>query len=174
MQVRIQRRWMTKAAAVLMVLLAACGTQSPAGGGASPRPSPTASPTATIDPAQEAALADQAKCEELLGPLLETLEDLDARLNVGLVFQDYTNRVGDVSVEYNQVRVGALPTDCVTDVGVHLENAMNAYIRADNRWNQCIGNFGCDIDSIESELQRQWREASQEIRMGRRGLRDLA
>jgi hypothetical protein len=173
MQVRIPRGWMTRAA-VLVFLLAACGTRSPAGGEASPAPSPTASPSPTIDPAQEAALADQAKCEETLEPLLEALEELDARLDVGLVFQDYTNQVGDVSVEYNQVRFGALSFDCVTDVGIPLENALNAYIRADNRWNQCIGNFGCDIDSIEPELQRQWREASQEIRMGRHGLRDLA
>jgi hypothetical protein len=165
--------WMTQGA-VVMVLLAACAEQSPAEGEASPRPSPTASPTPTIDPAEEVAVVNQAICEEQLGPLLEALEDLDSRLGVGLVFQDYTNRVGDVSVEYDRVRFGALPIDCINEVGVPLENALNAYIRADNRWNECIGDFGCDIDSIEPELQRRWREASQETRMGRQGLRDLA
>ena len=49
-------------------------------------------------------------------------EDLDSRLGVGLVFQDYTNRVSDVSVEYDQVRFGALPIDCINEVGVPLEN----------------------------------------------------
>jgi hypothetical protein len=122
----------------------------------------------------EAALAEQAECEEQLGPLLEALEDLDARLDVGLVFQDYTNRVGDVSVEYNRIRFGALSTNCTIEVGVPLEHALNDYIRANNQWNNCIGDFGCSLDSIEPELQRQWRKATREIRKARQSLRALA
>jgi hypothetical protein len=91
-----------------------------------------------------------------------------------LVFQDYTNRVGDVSVEYNRIRFGALPANCTLEVGVPLENALNSYIDANNRWNDCIGDLGCSLDSIEPRLQRDWRKASQEIRRARRALRTLA
>lgn len=140
----------------------------------SPSPSPTASPTPTVDAAAEAAQELHAECEAALGDFLEALQEIDSRLNVGLVFQDYTNRVGDAQVEYDQVPFDSLALPCVTGVGIPAEAALNHYIRADNQWNNCIGDFNCDTDGIEPELQKKWSKATSAIESAREGLEDLA
>jgi hypothetical protein len=104
-----------------------------------PSPSPTTSPSPTVNAALEAARELHGECEVQLGGFLEALEELDSRLNVGLVFQDYTNRVGDAQVEYDQIPFDDLATPCVTEVGIPAEAALNHYIRADNQWNTALG-----------------------------------
>lgn len=92
---------------------------------------------------------------------VETLQDLDSRLDVGLTFAAYSERVGDTRVAYDRVDIEDLDGGCLEHVGVPAEDAMNAYIRANNTWNDCISDIDCDNDSITPDLQSEWADASQ-------------
>ena len=80
---------------------------------------------------------------------------MDSRLSVGLVQVDLNTLLGDARVAYDRIKVGQLPLTCVIDVAVPLEAAFNAYVRSNSRWNNCITNFGCSVDSIDPYLQKQ-------------------
>jgi hypothetical protein len=123
---------------------------------------------------QEAAAAEAEAaadaCRRQVGGLQRALEELDSRLTVGLAYDEYSTQVGDAQVAYDRIPIGKLEQDCLFDVGLHLENAMNAYVKADNTWNDCIIDFGCDVDSIDPELQERWAEATREIDKAKSGL----
>jgi hypothetical protein len=118
--------------------------------------------------AEAEAAADE--CQQQTGGLQSSLEELDSRLTVGLAYDEYSTQVGDAQVAYDRVPIARLEQDCLFEVGVHLENAMNAYVKADNVWNDCIVDFGCDVDSIKPELQLRWAEATREIDKAKAGL----
>jgi hypothetical protein len=118
--------------------------------------------------AEAEAAADE--CRRQTGGLQRALEELDSRLGVGLAYDDYSTQVGDASVAYDRIPIGRLEQDCLLEVGVHLEDAMNAYIKADDTWGDCIVDFGCDVDSIDPELQMRWAEATREINKAKAGL----
>jgi hypothetical protein len=156
--------------------LAVSCVESPGGDGSSP--SPTSSPTPSPeDTAAEEALAEaqalQAECEAALGGLLDTLHEIDSRLGVGIQVEDYTQRVGDARVEYDQVPFRQTDQDCVLEVGVPAEDAINLYIQAGNIWNNCIQNFGCSLDEVEPKMQRKWSQATRELREADQALRAL-
>jgi Short C-terminal domain len=124
---------------------------------------------------EEAArrFAIYSSCKGEIGPLLSALSHLDARLDVGLTFQEYGTQVGDVSVKYRGIAFARLHPSCTAGAGVAAENAFNAYIRSYNKWNSCIGDFYCSTDSIEPELQSNWSTATAQIGRARRALKDL-
>lgn len=124
--------------------------------------------------AAEKAAAKAAKCRQQTAALMKALEELDSRLSVGLVYQDYSTQVGDARVAYDRVPIGALGPDCLSKVAVHLEDAMNAYAKADSTWNDCITDFNCDNDSIKPELQARWSEATGLINKAKSGLSSMS
>jgi hypothetical protein len=113
------------------------------------------------------------ECIEAMGDFRESLKDLEGRLGVGLNYEDYTDRVGDASAIYNQSDFQSGGLDCLTRVGVPLENALEQYTRAYNIWNDCIGDFDCDQDSIDSDLQRHWSKAGTQILKSDTALEDF-
>jgi hypothetical protein len=126
-----------------------------------PTPTPGATPTPTPSPPPTIS----AECAELLQPLLDALEDLDARLNVGLNKSQYSDRVGDVSVAYSRLdasKLSALGTDCIS-TGATLEDAFNEYISANNEWSECLSDRDCSNDDVRPTLQRHWATATEEI-----------
>jgi hypothetical protein len=112
--------------------------------------------------AQAEAEAARSACESEIGDFIEALNDLGSRLDVGLNFQSYSDRVGDVRVAYNKINVSALGGSCL-DPAADGEDAMNSYIRAYNVWNDCISDLDCSTDSIDSKLQAQWSKASEKL-----------
>jgi hypothetical protein len=97
--------------------------------------------------------------------LVDALDELDARLDVGLNFSDYSERVGDVSVAYNRVdfeAVGGYGSSCLA-TAILLEEAFNKYIGAKNRWNDCITDPDCTNESIERGQQADWEDASEKL-----------
>lgn len=139
--------------AVLLIVLTACTTAAPAD---SPTPEPPATPTPVP--------AVSAECAAKLQPLLDALQELDGRLDVGLTKVDYSERVGDVSVAYSRLDAEDLAADpgCLP-TATKLEQAFNEYQLANNRWSECLGRTGCETDDIESQLQGHWRSASERI-----------
>jgi hypothetical protein len=54
------------------------------------------------------------------------------------------------------------------------ERAFNHYIDALGTWEKCIEDFGCEIDSVEPDLQAQWAKAAVQIQKAETGLEELA
>jgi len=148
------------AAGLLTLALTACGGGGVVPGGADGGGASEAEPPDVI-------LVD---CPDEVVEFVETLEDLDSRLNVGLNFQAYSERVGDSRVAYDRIDIQDLGSGCIDHVGSPAEDAMNAYIRAYNTWNDCIGDIDCDNDSITPDLQAEWAEATELVEDARAGL----
>lgn len=139
--------------ALALLLLVGCGG-APAGSPTpTPRPTPTPVPTApTLS----------AECADELEGVMEALEQMKARLDIGLNRAAYSERLGDISVAYNRLdatELAGMGPACISTAAT-LEDAYNAYITASNEWSDCFNRTGCTLDSIESSLQEHWAEAS--------------
>lgn len=113
---------------------------------------------------------DTAACEQELGDLITSLEEVESRLAIGLPYADYRDRVADARVAYDRIDFGELEQACVSEVGVFVEQGLNRYQRAATRWGNCIADFDCDTDSIDPALQREWNRASDLIDRSREAL----
>lgn len=102
-------------------------------------------------------------CVAGLGRLLNALDEVDARLNVGLSQDEYSGLVGDASVAYNRLDVPSLGEGPCLAAGAQLEDALNDYSAVASRWNDCIYDFYCDVDSIDPMMQRGWASATRAI-----------
>lgn len=111
--------------------------------------------TSTPPPVQLSAV-----CTSELESLVEALTDLDSRLDIGLSFSEYSERVGDAKVAYDRIDASVLDATCIEAIGTPAETALNAYIDAYNDWNDCIQDSDCSTDSIEPTLQGHWSKAT--------------
>ena len=161
---------------LLALLVAACGTDEKA-----ERAAAQARAEQQERDKKRRALEKQAReaedtaatCKEEMGPLVDALGELDSRLNVGLNYDEYTDQVGDLRVEYDRVDFGGSDPkqlDCLTTVGLPAEEAMNEYAKAAGTWDECFDDINCDNDSIQPELQRRWSSASRKANRAQRGL----
>lgn len=147
-------------AVAALVLVAGCG-------GASSLP-----PAAAGTSGGGAQLA--ADCHKLMDRLLNAEEDVDARLDVGMLNADYTNAVGDVAVAYNRIDFDQVDGACLTQVAVPLEAAYNDYSHAGTRWNNCIVGDYCDVDRDALPLMRDyWSRASEKVKAAKSALDDM-
>lgn len=120
---------------------------------------------------REAAAAEAAQkaqeeydgCVRELDPLLNALSEVDARLDVGLSYDEYSDKVGDASVAYSRIAFRELEPDCVSRVGVALENALNKYSAVASDWNDCIYDVYCSDSDLDDRLQPRWAAASRLI-----------
>jgi hypothetical protein len=112
--------------------------------------------------ASRARAAAYLKCQANVGDLVDALTDLNSRLDVGLTFSSYSDRVGEVRAAYDRMDVNSESLDCLA-VGVPAESAMNAYITAHSTWNDCIQNIDCNTDDIDPQLQAQWSKAALKV-----------
>lgn len=158
---------------LVSLLVVGCGGVAPSaaaptlvpGTTPSPSPSPTPSPTPTPKPTPSPAPVISEACAEELGDTRDELDEMDARLDIGLTFSDYSERVGDISVASNRQDVDALTAegaDCLA-TALLLNEAFLEYIDANDTWNDCIQDTDCTNDSIRSELQGHWSTASDKL-----------
>jgi len=112
----------------------------------------------------QAAEADAlaVTCQSEIGDLMDSLDELNSRLDIGLTYADYGDQLGDANVAYDQVPAAELSGGCL-DSAAKLEAALNAYIRAYNKWKTCIDDYDCNTDSIEPALQAAWSKASSNL-----------
>lgn len=92
-------------------------------------------------------------------PLMTALTEVDARLNVGLNYADYTALIGDIAVAYAGMDVDVLVEFDGLEVGAKLESAYNTYNEAAQLW----GDNLLDYDSIEARMQDKWIAASKDL-----------
>lgn len=147
------------AVTLLAIALSACGGGVVPGGETTPDA-----------PADDQPAVVPVNCPDEMVEFVEALQDLDSRLNVGLNFQAYSERVGDARVAYDRIDIDELGSGCVEHVGAPAEDAMNAYIDAYNTWNDCIGDIDCDNDSITPDLQAEWADATELVQGASDGL----
>jgi hypothetical protein len=162
-------------AATAISLLAVGSLAAGCGGGAETTGAAASATTtaATAAPTTTEQVADPA-CAEQVGDFVTKLQELDSRLGIGLNFEHYSTNVSDTKVVYDEIAFDAMSPDCVSRVGVPAENAFNAYVKAYNVWNKCVGDIDCDNDSINPKLQLQWAKATGLIDRAERNLEDLS
>jgi hypothetical protein len=96
--------------------------------------------------------------------LFDALSGLNSRLSVGMNFSDYSSKLGDAKVAYDDLPISSLEQSCISAAGVPLEDALNAYITAYNTWNACISSATtCNNDANTKALQAQWTIATTKI-----------
>lgn len=119
-------------------------------------------------------VAAAQSCVDTTKPLVSALKNLNSRLDVGLNYNEYTNKVGDVKVAYdnadfaNMKGVRALP--CLKDVAVPAEKAFNQHAKAASAWSNCFDDVNCSNDDVKPTLQRHWLKASVFTDLAARGL----
>lgn len=141
----------------IAVVLSGCGGSVVPGSVASGGTVPSSTPVAV-------------NCPQPMKDFLLAIEDLDSRLGVGLNFQDYGTKVGDVKVVYDRIVPADLSGECATSVGTPAEAALNDYIAAYTTWNDCVGSTSCTQASITSQLQAKWADATEKINQAKNAL----
>jgi hypothetical protein len=123
-----------------------------------------------------AQTARYQQCADVSRQLNTKLNDLNSRLSVGLPFADYSDEVGDVSIAYDRMykqlgKTGPADLPCIGKVLAPLEVAVNAYISAYNRWNDCMNDDYCEMEgSTLEKAQGSWSKAERQIARSERGL----
>lgn len=113
-------------------------------------------------------------CSSKFQPFLTALGNVDSRLGIGLSFQDYSMKIGDAKVAYDQVISNNTKDDkCLGAVGLPSEKALNEYVKAYNIWNDCIQSTSCSTDSIKGELQKHWATAGGAAAKANEGLKAM-
>lgn len=103
-------------------------------------------------------------CRSQLGPFLNALTTVDARLDVGLSQSDLSSLVGRASVAYNRIDIDELGTGRCLRAGGGLETAFNQYVSTVSTWNDCIYELYCDVDDdVLPGMQLKWLKASNQL-----------
>lgn len=118
------------------------------------------------------ALQEGELCEEQLGQFLESLEDLNGRLQVGVNYNQYFEYVGDASAAYNQIPFKQLEYKCLNKVGLPSENALNAYVEGAGVWEECFEALSCEGE--DPELQRKWTKAERQLNHAESGMETIS
>lgn len=109
----------------------------------------------------EEARATFTTCTDELAPVMDALNIVNARLNVGMSQQEMSGLVGDASVAYSKIDIPALGTGTCLSVGAKLETAFNKYATTVSDWNDCIFDTYCDLDGeVLPAMQTKWSRAS--------------
>jgi hypothetical protein len=116
-------------------------------------------------------------CGSELDPFIDTISELDSRLDIGLSYDEYTNEVADMKVEYDKIDFDAVSDagiECLQSAGLPAEQALRQHVKAAQAWSECFDDFNCENDTVKPELQRLWAKASRQGERARRGLSELA
>jgi hypothetical protein len=147
------------AAILVASVVAGCGSGADTGSTAD-GPSPAETAAQEKQAAKDKAEATYANCKRDLGGFVTSLSELDSRLGVGLSYDEYTTKVGDVKVAYDNVPFKTLEAACVAGVGLPAEKALNQHAKAATEWGNCQSDINCSNDSVKPTLQKYWLKAS--------------
>lgn len=149
-----------------LVLLAACG------GDSGPTEAQKRKRREARREAELQVLHDE--CEEEFDPFLSELQELDSRLGVGLDYDEYGDKVGDIQVAYDDLDIKSMDQRCINEVGIPAEDAFNAYLDAHQTWEECIDRLSCDMDKEAlPKMQKKWAEATDLLTKADRNLESM-
>jgi exonuclease VII small subunit len=128
----------------------------------------------------DVATALATACQAQMGELVDAIGDLNSRLDIGMNYDEYTDEVSDLKVSYDDIDFDLNddidPSDtfkCLQQVGVPAEKALNEYAKATRTWSNCQDDLYCTNDSIDTALQRRWRQAASQADKAEAGLDEL-
>ena len=99
------------------------------------------------------------ECKEELEPAIEALDEIEARIAVGINQADYGRTVQDAAYEIRSIDTDELIEPC-QDIVMDMEQALIHYTKANTMWNDCIVNWWCDMDSaFDYKLNSHWMDA---------------
>jgi hypothetical protein len=182
----MRRAWV----AALPLVLAGCagggdsGAQDKEASASASAASASAAAEASASAAAAAEAEQRAKqqarhdaCASGTSGLMSALQEIDSRLDVGLNYSEYGDRVGDAKVAYDaMLKPNTLQRNCLIKVAVVLETALNEYLDVYNIWGDCINDYSCDFNTGETnkKAQTSWANASRDLAKAQRGLDSLA
>lgn len=143
---------------LLAVVVAACGQSAAQKAAARERDLRIITPELS-DRLAKQAQANKTACQNAIGDFLDAIASIDSRLGVGMNFSDYSEKVGDATAAHDKLDASSLSGKCLS-AATDGEKALNDYIKAYNRWNDCVGNIDCNNDSITPTLQSWWAKAT--------------
>jgi hypothetical protein len=112
-------------------------------------------------------------CTKQLRGLMDALQVVDARLDVGLTQSEMSSLVGKASIAYSRIDPKSLDGKCLS-AGASLETAFNRYNTTVSDWNECIYDYACDVDAdVLPGMQRAWAKASGTIAKAERLISQL-
>jgi len=143
---------------VALGLFAGCGGPSGAEKAAARQRTEDARKQARTAAAKAKAERDYGVCQSQLGPLFKALADLKGHLEVGLSYSEYTQRLGDARVAYDEIPFKSMAPGCLSP-GILAEDAINEHARAATYWGGCIDSLECAEATKEHTLQAHWSKA---------------
>ena len=116
-----------------------------------------------------------ALCKKLVQDFADSLDNLNSRLDVGIKPDDYSSRLGDISVAYNKISWDETPNQyCLKSVGIPLESAYRDFAAAGNTWNDCITDYNCDVEKDKlPSMQKKWTHAGKLMEKSKTALEDF-
>ncbi|MEO6472316.1 MAG: hypothetical protein ABIR57_10280 [Aeromicrobium sp.] len=161
--------------ALLLVLLAGCGGPSAAEKKAEKDRTVAAAAKKKQEARQKKIGETGALCKQMVQEFSDSLDDLNSRLSVGLKPDDYSGRLGDISVAYDKTDWDKTPNVyCVQKVGVPLEDAYKDFVSAGSTWSDCIASYNCDVEKDKLPgMQKKWAHAGTLIERSKAALEDF-
>lgn len=163
--------------ALLVLLLAGCGSRGSGGSGTATFTSDSIATTAKAQQGHDAKkprTAPGGPCQTQLGSFVASMDSLRRRLAVGVTFDQYLAEVRGIRSTYAKIPIDRVELDCLTAVGTPSEQAFNRYIEAADDWGECVSEAGCSSATVEPVLQRHWRIASHFLSEADEGLESSA
>jgi hypothetical protein len=112
-------------------------------------------------------------CNERLGPVIASLEDLRSRVIRPIVLEKYRLAVQDVQLHYRAFDPRDVDTECLRLVGTEAEGALELYAEALDRWAECAGDRFCRPELLKVVLELHWVTASERVDKAEAALRGL-
>lgn len=106
-------------------------------------------------------------CRERTQPVMEAVQELNSRLDIGMNQDDYSSKVGDVKVAFDRVSSEEVSAECRKAIS-ELGRAVEAYAEASAEWNDCITSSYCS----EPDLQPHWDRAASRVERASALMRD--
>jgi hypothetical protein len=123
--------------------------------------------------AERPATPHAARCPHSVSILLDRLTAIDTELEGGMSFLKYKSLGVSAKAAYNRIPIPQLKADCLFDVGIPAEKAMNKFIAAQNTWRKCIvANANCKLALYNGPMQRFWTDAHRYLQKAINNLAD--
>jgi hypothetical protein len=103
---------------------------------------------------------EEVRCRARVEPLLRAIRGLGSRLSVGLSYDEYTTRVGDVEVAYGDFQPDRPVQGKCLAVAVSAYDAIREYRTALDFWRDCIIKLYPYCEGNEDLLRKDWRDAT--------------
>lgn len=120
--------------------------------------------------AERKAAEAVAACHTMFDPLVAALADLQGAIDVGLTYTEHRQALARAAGIYMRLGVGGADPACIVNVGAPLEDALNAYRRANEYWRQSLASFSAPLESM---LEVDWDDAAQALSKAEAGFKKV-